>query len=174
MQQIGHGWAEGSVSVTKEHRATSVMLAALHGLQRMQKAPPESASSAFVAGLSGDPYLLAPLCADLVLREAGFRTVNYGPDTPPEDLVGDIRTQRPALVAVSYSIPDVGGARSRAALRAACQDAGSALVVGGRGMGAELVDELRATAWCRSMLELDRIARHLAATVARQDLARTA
>ncbi len=85
----------------------------------------------------------------------------------------DIRSQRPALVALSYSVPDASGARNRASIRAACQDAGSALVVGGRGIDAAVVDELRATAWCRSMLELDRIARHLAATIARQDLART-
>jgi hypothetical protein len=60
----------------------------------------------------------------------------------------------------------------RAALGAACRESGSALIVGGRGLRPDLVDDLGATAWCRSMTELDRMARHLAAKTAAHDLAR--
>jgi len=173
MHHVGHGWAAGSVTITEEHRATAVMLRAMHGLLDAQPAPRAGAPRAFVAGLAQDPYLLAPLCAQLVVGEAGFATTNYGPDTPPDSLLDAVRSERPALVAVSFSVPETTGSRGRAALGTACRDAGSALVVGGRALRPDLVDDLCATAWCRSMTELDRIARHLAAHAAAHDLAPT-
>jgi methanogenic corrinoid protein MtbC1 len=172
MHALGHGWEAGSVSVTSEHRATSVMLRALHDLLRVQHVPSEAAPRAFVAGLSEDPYLLAPLCAQLVLVEAGFQATNFGPDTPPESLVAAVHAQQPALVALSFSVPESSGGRVRSALGAACRESGSALIVGGRGLRPDLVDDLGATAWCRSMTELDRMARHLAAKTPFRDLAR--
>jgi excisionase family DNA binding protein len=171
MQRIGHDWETGQLGVAGEHRATATMLSALHALLRAQPAEPSGAPRAFVAGLSQDPYLLAPLCAQLVLTEAGFATTNFGPDTPPDCLITAMREQRPAIVALSFSVAECTGARARAALGAACRDAGSALVVGGRGLRPDLVDDLDATAWCRSMTELDRMARHLAARSAARDLA---
>jgi excisionase family DNA binding protein len=173
MHRIGNGWEAGEVSITVEHRATAVMLGALHGLIRVQAQPTTAAPRAFVAALAQDPYLLAPLCAELVLNEAGFRTTNFGPDTPPDSLVQAIREQRPALVAVSFSVPEATGGRARAALGAACRESGSALVVGGRGLESGLADDLSATAWCRSMTELARMARHLSGASAPQNLSRT-
>jgi excisionase family DNA binding protein len=173
MHHVGCGWETGHLPITGEHRAMSVMLRALHGLLRAQPAPAATAPRAFVAGLARDPYLLAPLCAQLVLGEARFQTTNFGPDTPPAGLLAAVREQRPALVAVSFSVPETSGSRSRAALGAACRESGSALAVGGRGLRPDLVDDLGATVWCRSMTELDRMARHLASKRASAALART-
>ncbi len=172
MQRIGHDWETGRLGVAGEHCATATMLRALHALLRAQPAVRTGAPRAFVAGLSQDPYLLAPLCAQLVLSEAGFATTNFGPDTPSDCLMMAVREQRPAIVALSFSVAESTGARVRAALGATCQAAGSALVVGGRGLRPDLVDALGATVWCRSMTELDRMARHLAAKSAAQDVAR--
>jgi len=156
MHRIGHGWETGHLEITGEHSATSVMLRALHGLLRAQPLPATAAPRAFVAGLAQDPYLLAPLCAQLVLEAAGFRTTNFGPDTPLESLLAAVREQRPALVAVSFSVPERTGSRARAALGAACRESGSALAVGGRGLRPDLADELVDTVWCQSMTELAR------------------
>ncbi len=174
MARIGHRWAAGRLGVTGEHCATAVMLRALHGLLEAQPAPLPAAPVALIAGLAQDPYLLAPLCAQLVLAEAGFRTVNFGPDTPPASLSTTVCEQRPALVAVSSSVSENTGRRSRAALGAACQEAGSILVVGGRGLRPDVVDEFGATVWCRTMAEFDRFARHVAVSHPSIDLARTA
>ena len=162
MAKVGHGWASGALSVTAEHRATAVMLRALHALLRAGPALPDDAPRAFVAGLSRDPYLLAPLCAQLVLSEAGFATTNFGPDTPADCLEDAILAQRPALVALSFSVGEAAAGRRGSGLGEACREAGSALIVGGRGLRPDLVDQLGATAWCRTMGELDRMARHLA------------
>lgn len=173
MHRVGRGWETGTLPVTGEHRATAVMLRALHALLATQPAPRPDAPRALVAALAHDPYLIAPLCAQLVLVESGFAATNFGPDTPTESLVDTVREQRPALVAVSFSVPETTGARARAALGAACREAGAALVVGGRGLRGDLVDELGATFWCRSMAELSRVGRHLCAAAPRDGLART-
>lgn len=162
MAKVGHGWASGSLPVTGEHRATSAMLRALHALLRAGPAPAPDAPRAFVAGLSRDPYLLAPLCAQLVLGEAGLAATNFGPDTPPDGLEEAILQQRPLLVALSFSVAEAAPARSGPDIGAACREVGSALIVGGRGLRPDLVDAIGATAWCRSMTELERMARHLA------------
>lgn len=171
MHRIGSGWQSGGVSVTGEHRATSVMVGALHALLAAQPPAKGEGPRAFVAGLSRDPYLLAPLCAQLVLCEAGFETTNFGPDTPADDLAAAVRERRPALVALSFSISGATSRRGYTALSAACREAGSALVVGGRALRPDLVDDLGATVWCRSMTELDRMARHLAVLPSSQALA---
>lgn len=173
MHHIGHGWETSHLEVTEEHSATSVMLRALHGLLRAQPAPATAAPRAFVAGLTHDPYLLAPLCAQLVLEEAGFRTTNFGPDTPPASLVAAAREHRPTLVAVSFSVPETTGSEARAALGAGCRESGSTLVVGGRGLRPDLVDELVDSIWCRSMTDLAHRARHLASEHASAALSRT-
>lgn len=164
MEKLGHGWESGTLAVTGEHRATSAMLRAVHGLLRATPPPSEAAPRAFVAGLSRDPYLLAPLCAQLVLREAGYAADNFGPDTPLDDLEEEVRSQRPALVALSFSVTVSATPRPRFRIGAACREVGSALIVGGRALRPDLVEALDATAWCRSMTELDRMARHLSRT----------
>lgn len=159
MRRIGRDWETGRVAVTTEHRATAVMLRALHGLLRAQPAPAAAAPLALVAGLSGDPYLLAPLCVQLALCEFGFRTTNFGPDTPPAALCDAIAERRPSLVALSSSVPEASERAARSGLAAACSTAGSRLFVGGRGLRADHVRGLPGAVWCRSLSDLQRISR---------------
>ncbi len=163
MQRVGHGWETKRISITGEHLATSILLRAAHGLLRALPAPPEGAPSALVAGLAHDPYLLAPLCVQLTLGEAGYAATNFGPDTPADALSEAIRECRPALVAVSFSVAETTGTGARLALVDACRASGSVLTVGGRGLRPDITSELGDAVWCRSMAELDRLARGLTA-----------
>jgi excisionase family DNA binding protein len=164
MTSIGHDWETGDLPVTREHSASSIATRALHALLRTY-APAADRPLAFVAGLSGDPYVLAGLCAELTLCEVGYRVVNFGADTPLDSLADAVKQDTPALVALSLSTPPTAASSDalRARLAEAVRGAGSALILGGRGMRPELVDELGATAWCRSMRELQRLAEHLRA-----------
>lgn len=162
MERVGHGWEQGAVSVTTEHLATSAMVRALHALLRTHEVG--LGPRAFVAAPPADPYVIPGLCAELVLRDGGFQVSNCGPDTPLESLAASVNAARPRLLALSVSshaFTGNGGSRARAALGAACRDSGAALVVGGRGVSAELAEELGATAWCRSMRELEQLALHV-------------
>jgi excisionase family DNA binding protein len=164
MESIGHGWETGDIPVTREHSASAIATRALHALLRTC-GPGTDRPLAFVAGLSGDPYVLAGLCAELTLCEVGYRAVNFGADTPLDSLANAVEHDAPALVALSLSTPLSAASSSplRARFAEAVREAGSALILGGRGMRPELVDELGATAWCRSMRELQRLAEHLRA-----------
>jgi excisionase family DNA binding protein len=162
MAAVGHGWEVGDVPVTSEHRGSGFVMRGLHALLRTQ-APEPSAPEAVVATLSGDPYVLPGLCAELVLGEAGLRAVNFGVDTPLDSLEDAIAERAPRLVALSFSIasPALATARARASLRDAVARSGSALLVGGRSADEALVEALGATSWCRTMRDLERLAHHL-------------
>lgn len=163
MERIGHGWETGALSVSDEHGASTQVARALHALLRGRPAD-DDAPLAFVATLSGDPYVLPGLCAELVLREVGFRVRNLGTSAPADDLAGAVAAHRPRLLALSFSLASGTDAplRQRNVLRDAARAAGCAVVVGGRGVSDALVDSLGAAAWCRSMRELERLAGHVA------------
>jgi len=166
MQQIGHGWEEGALAVTTEHRASSLVVRGLHALLRARPRLPREAEAlplAQVAALSGDPYVLPGLCAELVLGEAGYRVSNFGTDTPVDALARAVRADRPALLAISLSVASAPAltALQRSELRSACREADAALVLGGRAVTPEVVDAFGATAWCRSMAELAEVAHRL-------------
>jgi len=162
MASIGHNWQNGELAVTTEHSSTSIFMRALHALLRT-RAHPTGGPLALVAALSGDPYVLAGLCAELVLSEVGYRVVNFGVDTPLDALADAVAERSPMLVALSISISPAPPhePRLRAGLAEAVRAVGAALVVGGRGTDAALVNDLGAIAWCRSMRELQRLAEHL-------------
>lgn len=159
MRRIGRGWESERIAVTTEHRATGLMLRALYGLQRAQPEAPARAPLAFIAGLSGDPYLLAPLCVQLALGELGFRTAGFGPDTPAASLCDAISERRPDVVALSFSVPGVSGQAAGAAVAAACRAAGTRLFVGGRGLAPDQARALTDAFWCQSLSDLARLTR---------------
>ncbi|HVP31349.1 MAG TPA: helix-turn-helix domain-containing protein [Myxococcota bacterium] len=165
MSAVGHCWEAGELAVTDEHAATLQVSRALHAVLRLHLPAPDQ-PLAFVAALAGDPYVVPSLCAELVLREAGFRVRSFGPNTPADDLAQAIGRASPRLLALSFSLAEGTQAtlRQRAALRDAARAAGAAVVVGGRGASEALVDSLGAAAWCRTMRELARLAHHVAGT----------
>lgn len=162
MHAVGHGWEAGRVAITSEHRATGIAVRALHALLRTHPPRPDC-PLALVAALSGDPYVLPSLCAELVLCEAGYRVVNFGPDTPLDSLRDAIVQSEPLLVALSFSVspPGLGSPRLRAAFRDTVQSTRSAVLVGGRTANDDVMEAVGGTSWCRSMRDLDRLARHL-------------
>ncbi len=93
MARIGTMWEHGEEGILVEHRATDIcvhVVKELRGLLPDYEVNEEDSAQAAaprapvaVGGApSGDPYLIAPMLAAVTLTEAGFRTVNLGPETP--------------------------------------------------------------------------------------------
>lgn len=100
MARIGTLWEHGEEGIYVEHRATDIcvhVVKELRGLLPDHEPDPdagagdagaparreiERAPVAVGGAPSGDPYLIAPMLAAVTLMEAGFRTVNLGPETP--------------------------------------------------------------------------------------------
>ncbi|CAN5489578.1 excisionase family DNA-binding protein [soil metagenome] len=86
MHRIGELWPQDPRAILVEHRAMNTCLLALGMLRQMLPEPIENAPVAVGGAPEGDPYLLPSLMAGTVLADAGYRDVNFGPDTPMDVL----------------------------------------------------------------------------------------
>ncbi len=104
MQKIGHEWETGSLDVFQEHRATRIVESALSELlTRLSRTRPRSASAPLALGASpeGDPYTLASLLCELVLRADGWDVMNLGPNLPMSSMARAVLAHQPRLVWIS-------------------------------------------------------------------------
>jgi methanogenic corrinoid protein MtbC1 len=134
---VGHDWEAGRIDVWQEHRGTQLCAAALYDLKDELEARAERKRPVAVGGApEGDPYLLATLLAQIVLLDAGWATVNLGPNTPLESLTRAIRELRPRLVwlSVSYLKNTVEFLRSYREFYQAAERMGVAVAVGGQAL----------------------------------------
>ncbi|QEH34129.1 B12 binding domain protein [Aquisphaera giovannonii] len=164
MQRIGHGWQEGAVDVYQEHLATHVIASVLMSLiGACPGTGPTPRPLAIVAAPGGDPYVLATLLAELVLRESGWDVCNLGVDLPLRSLANAIRPKRPGLVCLSVSTirePDAFD-EEFAAIREAAASVKASVIVGGRGFGPELRSRHADVASGHRMADLADFARRL-------------
>jgi len=86
MHRIGELWPQDPRAILVEHRAMNTCLLALGMLRQMLPEPVENAPVAVGGAPEGDPYLLPTMMAGTVLADAGYRDVNFGPDTPMDVL----------------------------------------------------------------------------------------
>lgn len=89
LARIGTLWEHGEDVIFIEHRATSICIEAVQELRGLlpdlesRSGRPSTAAPVAVGGAPpGDPYLVASMLASVALAEAGFHTVNLGPETP--------------------------------------------------------------------------------------------
>jgi excisionase family DNA binding protein len=136
MQRIGEFWKDDSRGVLTEHRATGLCLHALNMLRRMMGDPADTSPVALGGAPDGDPYLLPTLMAGTVVAEAGYRDINFGPDTPMELLAVAAAEHHARLVWLSIKAPtDCPRMRKRInALAQQLASQGSSFVIGGTGV----------------------------------------
>jgi MerR family transcriptional regulator, light-induced transcriptional regulator len=131
MAMIGRRWLKGPGGIADEHRATLIAARAIDALRDALPQPAPDAPLALGGAPAGDPYLLPTMLTGLVLQEAGWRTIDLGPDCPDAAVLAATGRYQANLVWRTYSsTPDT---RSGPALRhlASALD-GIPLVVGGR------------------------------------------
>lgn len=159
MHALGELWLHDERGVFIEHRATDACLQAIAHLRGMLAAPVH-APIALGAGPEDDPYLIAPLLASMVTTDAGFRTINLGPDTPLAALQEAALHHRPRLIWLSVSSP-LHPARARAISRWLASVHDAAVVVGGR-HGKALAGGHAGIRYLATMTELAALASKLA------------
>jgi excisionase family DNA binding protein len=134
MARIGEHWRHGDEGILVEHRATEIVLETLAHLRTMLPAASADAPVAVGGSPSGEFYAIPSLAAAIVLAEAGFRDVNYGPNTPPLLLASAAEQHDARLVWVSISTADREPTLQRQlrALARRIEPRGATLIVGGR------------------------------------------
>jgi excisionase family DNA binding protein len=153
--ELGELWHHDPEGILLEHRAVDTCVHALTEIGAWLPGVPDSAPTAVTAGGPGDPYLLPPMLASLVLREGGIRAHNLGPSTPLETIYIAMSRYGARLCAVSISAPPgprIEGAWLALGRRVAATD--GRIVVGGRSSGALPEKVRQRVRMCASMSEL--------------------
>lgn len=102
---IGELWQHQDDGIMIEHRAVDCCLQALGALRKLLPTPPAHAPCAVGGAPPGDPYLLPSIMASMVLCEAGWRTVNLGPNTPWASMVTAVEQMSARLLWIAVSAP---------------------------------------------------------------------
>jgi len=133
--EIGSRWERGVIGILDEHLASGRLSRALARLAEALPAPPD-APRALLACPEQEDHGLGLSLVELVLREAGWRTMLAGARTPSSEVADLVRARAVDLVALSASVTSSDGAalaESAARVAAACQETGTALALGGSG-----------------------------------------
>ncbi|MFO0875330.1 MAG: excisionase family DNA-binding protein [Phycisphaerales bacterium] len=155
LHQLGELWLHGPEGILLEHRAMDTCVHALTEIGSWIPALPESAPSAVTAGGPGDPYLLPPMLASLVLRECGIRTRNLGPCTPLETVGIAMSRYGARLSSISIgAAPEPRAEAAWLALARSVEQMDGRIVVGGRCSGALPAKVRERVRLCASMSEL--------------------
>lgn len=134
MERIGRLWKHGPEGILREHRATDLCVKAITQLRLALPPAGREAPSALGGAPNSDPYLLPSLMAAAVMKEAGMRAANLGPQTPLPVLQAAAEEQRAVLVWLSVSTVE-GAEAARIALpemMKALAPLGTHVVIGGR------------------------------------------
>lgn len=155
MARIGALWEHSKRGIMIEHRAVDICLQVVHQLRQLLSPAAASAPVAVGGAPSNDPYLLPSLMVATVLAEAGFRDMNFGPDTPLELLANAAEEHKAEIVWISASVePKTPMQRDVAELSKRLAKRKGRLVIGGK-HGADLLPKpLAHTLLLGSMSEL--------------------
>ena len=169
MEKIGHDWETGSLDVFQEHRATRIVESALSEvLSRLSRNKPRSASAPLALGASPerDPYTLASLLCELVLRVEGWDVMNLGPNLPMRSLATAVLAHQPRLVWISATHlgdPDQFVA-DYASFYTSASKTNAAVFLGGQALTPSLRTRLVSSGFGERMAHLAEFARRLAPT----------
>lgn len=160
--RIGELWACQEADTYQERRGCEIMHRILLELRRLLP-PPATTLRALGGTLEGDFYVLPNLMAELVLLEAGYITHNLGNALPFHSLIRAVQQEQPRLfwLSMSYIREDLDFVTGFGSLWQACQQRGTALVVGGRALEAPLRQRLTYSAYCDTMQQLHAFAQTL-------------
>lgn len=171
MTEIGEAWNHGREGIFVEHRATDICLQALSALRSLIALPTSGEYAAehqparptgLGAAPAGDPYLIPSLMCACVLADAGYNTINLGPDTPADVLLQAVAAHQPKLVWLACAVVDVMPSPTDFEhLTATLAEQGTHLVVGGRVLHEDRLARHPNLLVCQTMAEMDKFARGL-------------
>jgi excisionase family DNA binding protein len=164
MERIGHGWMVGALDIFHEHQASLIVATALMDLidrtaSSTVKAPP----LVLGAAPEGDPYLLAGLLAELILREEGWEVRNLGVNLPLRSLANAVLEFWPRMVYLSASyLPDEDRfVREYASFYETAAAHDVAVILGGQALRPEVRARLVFASFGDRMTHLSEFARRL-------------
>ncbi len=135
LQQVGAGWAAGTLDVAHEHALSGVLRSQLGGLLRALR-PAPNAPAVIIATPEGELHELGALGAALVAAGLGYRAVYLGPSVPAADIAATV--EKTAACAVLLSCNCAPRLRPAVAAVRRAVDARVAVIAGGSSAPADL------------------------------------
>lgn len=105
LQQIGHEWESGELTPAREHMVSALVPGVLAWVADRLPDPPEDAPLAVFATPSGTRHDVGIRVAEVVAREAGWRTLFLGADLPAEEILRAADENGADLIGVSVVYP---------------------------------------------------------------------
>lgn len=154
--EIGNLWECGAAEIYQERRACEICQRVIYELRGLIPTPPLEAAVAIGGTAEGDPYSLASMTVELVLRDHRWNATSLGYNLPFDTLHAAIKDHRPKLFWLSVShLPDqqrfVEGYR-----RLYEEFQGDTFfVLGGRAMNEDLRRQIKYSVFCDTLQHLE-------------------
>jgi len=113
LERIGHAWEDGELTPASEHMVSALVPGVLAWVAERIPDPSEDAPLAVLATPSGTRHDVGIRMAEIIARDAGWRTLYLGPDLPAGEILRAAAENRAALIAVSVVYPSEDAAVRR-------------------------------------------------------------
>jgi methanogenic corrinoid protein MtbC1 len=164
LNRVGELWECGDAQVYQERLSCEICNRVLDDCRDCLPDPASDAPLALGAAPAGDLYTLPTRMAELVMKEAGWRSLSLGNDLPLETLAAAVCDKQPRLVWLSMSsIADADQFLHDYTRLQQGLPIDVALVVGGRALDESLRRRMTFFAHCDNFTQLAQIARTLRA-----------
>ena len=154
--EIGSAWERGDLEVYQERLSGVICMRALVALSNLIRPASSQAELSLGAGLTEDPYQLANIMVEILLRERGWHSQTLGTNLPGETLAKAIETRKPRLfwLSVSAIADEARFRRDCALIWEACRASGCWLAIGGRALTEPVREHIRYTVFCDTLKHL--------------------
>jgi len=105
LQEVGHRWAVGQLTVADEHLATAVTHQLLDEVAPQMRTVPWGGRLAVVTSTPDELHALGVRMVADFLEADGWEVLQLGAATPAEDLVALVEREAPDMVALSTTTP---------------------------------------------------------------------
>ncbi|MCX8012857.1 MAG: cobalamin-dependent protein, partial [Rectinema sp.] len=104
-RELGYLWHQGRISVVREHYVTAATQAIISGLYgRLFESAETDRPLMYAACAEGELHEIGIRYIADYFQHAGWNTRYYGANVPAEDLLREIRAQRPSVIALSATL----------------------------------------------------------------------
>ncbi|MBI5549260.1 MAG: cobalamin B12-binding domain-containing protein [Deltaproteobacteria bacterium] len=105
MYRVGTLWEAGTISVAEEHLASAITVRVVAGLAGLRKIGRPWRGLTVVSAVPHELHVLGAWMVSDLLEMDGWQVRYLGADTPLEDLLALVKSQRPSMLALSVTMP---------------------------------------------------------------------
>lgn len=170
LERLGQAWTDRSLDVFQEHRASRIVESTL--IELIGRTPSikagEPAPLAIGANPEGDFYSISGLLCELTLRELGWDVMSLGVNLPLSSLAKAVRAHRPRLtwVSINHLADPAKFVREYTTFYATASAIGTAVILGGHALNADLRGRLVAASFGDRIAHLAEFAKRIGASPA--------